>query len=208
MTKLIQYSAIVAAVLYFVGFVYINDFFRYLGMIGAYTQFTALFLGFFAVRVFRYIIMFESPSRTFVLLILVAAYLILYIPTRLVFVGRLPIFGAVTIPLVPPTLLHLIGSIALLVFLYDTASSVGSSDGCAKLTSGIEAAVVIGIDNSLSSDPAVIDFKKIQDLGRIVFLWKDDNFTYFGQRIEGCSQERETWTMRNDSYRSFVTSRN
>lgn len=204
-----------AVLLYFSGFHYINEYYRFFGLIGFYKNFTALEFGFFSFGVFRELLIFvdlESSIRSFLLIIFLLT--LYFLPNLHASIPLTPrwLVGAnarsAAVPLLPAPVRVAIALISSFLVLFNVSGRIGDLHGCEKLRDSRSSIEIHGLNLSPMSAEQQEFFKRLQKNGELVELWSTDKFLYVGKRIRNCAiQNRTTFKFGVEDFKYYTVTK-
>lgn len=209
------YLPIFGVVLYFSGFIYINEYFRFFGITGFYTNFSPIYLGFFSFSVFHELAWLKdivSSIRFGVLVVLLFALYALpdlrLVPPSGTMSWLQRVIGASGVALMPVALRIAVAGVGTFLILFNVSGRIGYLHGCEKLSLGNSSIRIFGLNAKALSQKEKMNFEQLNVNGKLTEIWTDKNFVYVGQKIDDCdSDARTTFRLNHEQYDFFLTSK-
>ncbi|MDB4222927.1 hypothetical protein N9850_04080 [Granulosicoccus sp.] len=213
------YVPLLLGIIYFAGFNYVNEFYRFFGLVGIYREFTLAEFAINAYFVVKELLLFSYPvaSVIFFTFIIIAAVMISIPNYRFSFPAssgymQSTLHGRSVFPALARFLLLLLFAFYV---MNECSRLVGSGHGCVKLSKSTSVINLVGYgdlksaNNSLSEDLRELFTKELAALissDKMIEVWANDEFIFLSQKTKNCDGRITTFKVPHSMYLYSVTS--
>ena len=209
------YIPLLAVFLYFAGFYYIAEYFRFFGITAGYREFRLDQYIFFSFAVVYELLVFNYGSLSVKLLLLIAFLFIVHaLPNYCLDLGhsRLkclrPLFAKRTVPLFPFVLRVAVGGLASFLFLFFASATIGKNHACERLSSSRATVTLVGFDTNSIDHDIRKHFSSAHEAGKLTEVWRTDDVIYLSETIRNCKDDpRILYVLGMDDFRFSVVKR-
>lgn len=209
------YASTVAIILYFSGFWYLVEYFRFIGLTSVVHTLGLEQYALYSFSVVYELAVFSDPCaslRFFSVGVLLLLFLAL--PNwRIVLPPANPFrraLGRATLPLLPGVFRYVVVSLVFLIVMFDAAAATGRLHACQAIRSA-KSITFFGLAPNAFHDPKYLDetrkeFMTLQDNAKLVEVWHDNEMVYAAARESDCANApRIVYAIKRENFETTQT---